>query len=145
MDMMDFSRATASEVMAESKRRADRRAKGLPIHETPEEVDQRVLEEDSRLERQIQADVVRLYRAHGCIVYSLSQTRASKQTPGIGDIYVLNPVKKRAWWHETKTPSGRQSPDQREFALLCHSCTVGYVLGGVEAARMHLKAIGYAV
>lgn len=143
--MIDLSRMSASEVMAEGVRRADRRARGLPLEETPAEREERLQSEDMRLEKEIQRDVVKLYRAHGCIVYALSQTRASKQTPGIGDLYVLNPVKKRDWWHETKTLFGRQSPDQREFSLLCHSCTVEYVIGGVEAARRQLKAIGYAV
>jgi hypothetical protein len=137
---------TLDEVLAESRRRDDRRARGLPLSETPAELDTRIAEDDQRLEKQIQADVVKAYRAHGCIVYSLSQPRATKQTPGIGDLYVLWPEMHfegpATWWHETKTPTGRASPDQVEFREYCDRCGEGYVIGGLAAAEAKLREIG---
>ena len=106
----------------------------------------RLAEDDSRLEKEIQLEVVKLYRAHGCVVYNFSQARASKQSPGVGDLYVFWPAMRgdgpTAWWHETKTPTGKQSPAQLVFQQFCESCHVGYVLGGVLAAAAKLDAIG---
>ena len=137
---------TASEAMAEGVRRANRRANGLPLEETPAELEESAKENDHRLEKQIQRDVIKLYRAHQCIVYSLSQPRATKQTPGIGDLYVFWPDMRGlgpcAWWHETKTETGKQRPDQYEFRQFCQQCSVGYVLGGVLAAETQLRRIG---
>ena len=133
---------TLEEVLAESRRRDARRAQGLPLHETPAEIEERIAEDDARLEKVIQTDVVKLYRAHGCVVFSLSQPRATKQTPGIADLYVFCPSAAAAWWHEVKTPTGKQSPAQVVFQQFCESCHVGYVLGGVLSAAAKLDAIG---
>lgn len=137
---------TNDEVIAEARRRDERRRTGLPLTETPAEAAERIAEDDTRLEKEIQRDVVKLYRAHRCVVYNLSQARASKQTPGIGDLYVLWPEMHfegpAEWWHETKTGTGKQSPDQREFQELCSTCDVGYVLGGVAAAEAKLRQLG---
>ena len=138
---------TLDEVLAESKRRDDRRAQGLPLTETPAEAAERIAEDDQRLEKEIQADVVKLYRAFSCIVYKLSQPRATKQTPGIGDLYVFWPEMRglgpTAWWHETKTPTGEQRPDQREFQRLCEAVeSRSYVMGGLVAAESKLREIG---
>ena len=138
---MDITRMTADQVRAEAARREDRRRRGLPLEETPEEKAERVAEDDARLEKAIQKDVIDYYRAHGCIVYSLSQPRATKQTPGIGDLYVFDLSTGRAWWHETKTPTGKQRPDQAHFEEYCKRCLVGYVLGGVVAAAVQLDSV----
>lgn len=144
--MMDVSRMSASEAMAEGVRRADRRKQGLPLEETPAEAVERLAEEDNRLEKDIQREVVKLYRAHRCVVYELSQKRASKQTPGIADLYVMYPEMSGegplAFWHEVKTPTGRLRPDQNVFGEHCQQCGVFYVVGGVAAAEIQLKRIG---
>lgn len=144
---MNIANMTLDEVLAEARRRDDRRDRGLPLTETPTEAAERIEEDDQRLEKQIQADVVKLYRAHGCVVFSLSQPRATKQTPGIGDLFVFwanghEDCVGRAWWHETKTPSGTARPDQREFRRLCDQCDVAYVMGGRVAAESKLREIG---
>lgn len=144
--MKTVSSMSNEEILAEQRRRDARRANGLPLTETPAELAERIVEEDSRLEKQIQADVIKLYRAHGCVVFNLSQARATKQTPGIGDLYVFWPEYRglgpTVWWHETKTPAGKLRPDQREFQQLCEECLVGHVVGGVAAAEYKLRAIG---
>lgn len=137
---------TNDEVIVEARRRTERRLKGLPLAETPAEAAERVADDDVRLEREIQRDVVKLYRAHGCVVYEFSQKRASKQTPGIGDLYVFNPelhaYGPAAWWHEVKTATGRLRPDQNVFGELCQQCGVWYVVGGVAAAEAQLARLG---
>lgn len=138
------------EIIAEARRRDDRRAQGLPMHETPEELEERIAEDDARLEKEIQREVVKTYAGFGCKVYNLSQPRATKQTPGLPDLWVVclssgwSRQGKIAWWHETKTPTGKQSEAQREFQRECKSCRVGFVVGGVKAAEEQLITFGIA-
>ena len=95
------------------------------------------------LEKSEQAEVVKLYRAYGCHVYNLSQARASKQTPGLPDLYVFRPP--HAWWHETKRPiSGHPSPAQKVFNDECFASFVNHTIGGLAAARGTLVRIGAA-
>jgi hypothetical protein len=145
--MMDIANMSLDEVLAESKRRDDRRARGLPLTEveTPEQLEERLQEDDDRLEKEIQRDVVRLYLAFHCLVYNLSQARASKQSPGLADLYVLHLPSKNVWWHETKTPSGKQRPAQKEFQTVHKYTSVGYVVGGVLTAEEQLVKLAIAV
>ncbi len=146
---IDVVSMSIEDAAAEARRRRERREKALPLHESPEEVTayqtQRTAEKDVRLEKAIQSDVRKLYQAVGCIVYNLSQARATKQSPGLGDLYVILYRRRVAWWHETKTPSGKQSVPQKFFAESCASAGVSVVVGGVRAAEDHLVEIGAAV
>jgi hypothetical protein len=143
--MKEIAWMTPEEVVAEARRRKDRRAAGLPLaEETPAEVEERIAEDDSRLEKEIQRDVVDLYLHFSCLVYNLSQARASKQSPGLADLYVIHLPSKHAWWHETKTPTGKQRPAQREFQVIHKYTPVGYVVGGVLAAEEQLIKLGIA-
>jgi len=134
------------EAKQEAARRDDLRARGLPLTPTPEQlavdVAKHNAEVDARLEKQIQATIVRLYREFGCKVYILSQARASKQTPGLPDLLIFYRVV--AWWHEVKTPTGKQSADQRDFMANCKNTGVYYVLGGVRAAEDWLIELAIA-
>lgn len=145
--MKNFLDMSMEEQIAEAARRDDRKARGLPLQPTEVELAERSEEEDRRLEKEIQAEVMDLLRAYGFTVYNLSQPRATKQTPGIGDVYAVNPWRRRVLWFETKTPDGRQSPDQVEFQVLhvqLESSSISYVPGGVLAAEEYLIAIGAA-
>jgi hypothetical protein len=93
-------------------------------------------------EKRVQAAVVRLYESLRCKVYVLSQPRATMQTPGLPDLWVFAPSVGRAWWHETKAEGGKPSPAQVVFEERCGSCGVGHVIGGMEAAKNHLRAVG---
>ena len=93
-------------------------------------------------EKTTQADVKALYWKTGCRIWDLSQPRATKQTAGLPDLYVVHGRKGSAWWHESKKPGGKQSPAQIEFEELCILSAIPYVIGGVAAAVTHLKAIG---
>lgn len=120
----------------------------MPLAPTPVELQKREREIDDRLEKEIQNDVIKLYKAFSCLVYELSQKRAAKQTPGIADLWVfrrgIDHDRSFGFWHEVKTPSGVQSEAQIEFQAHCITCGVPYVLGGIEAARQHLIKFGIA-
>lgn len=145
--MKNFMDMTMPEQIAEAARRDDRRARGLPIQETPVELAARLEEEDRRLEKVIQWDVMQLLRAYSFDVFNLSQPRATKQTPGIADVYAVHVWRRRILWFETKTPDGAQSPDQIDFQVLhvqMGIAEVQYVVGGVLAAEEYLISIGAA-
>lgn len=133
-----------AEMIAEANRRDRRRAEGKPLEPTPDELagDKRLRDADERLEKDIQRDVRKFYIAHGCTVWNLSQARATKQTAGLSDMYITHPRCKRAWWHETKTPSGKLSPAQVVFVEENAICGVTVVVGGMIAADVWLKQIG---
>ena len=107
------------------------------------------LPDEDRLEKEEQRKVVKLYRAMGCTVYSLSQPRATMQTQGIGDLFVVCQRKGVAFWHETKRRINgkleKQRAEQREFEVLMQFCAIGYVLGGYNEAYRHLQQIGVIV
>lgn len=138
----DVMSMTADEIRAEAERRRRRREKGLPIEDTPAEKEQYAREEDDRLEREIQRDVVRLYRAHGCVVYETSQRRAAKVSPGIPDLIVMHTGARVQFYHEVKTPSGKLRPDQKDFRDQCLASGTVHIVGGVAAAERQLDAIG---
>ncbi len=43
---------------------------------------------------------------------------------------------------EVKAPGGKQRPEQKFFESLAESCGETYVVGGLETALAHLRAIG---
>lgn len=89
-------------------------------------------------EREIQNLVVKLYRRCGCKVYPTSQYRISRQALGLPDLYVVHPAA-GDWWHEVKTPHGKQSKEQAEFQAVVEGTGLAYVLGGVSAAQEILE------
>lgn len=93
-------------------------------------------------ERDVQRAVVRLYESMRCVVYSTSNPRRTLSTPGIPDLLVFSPMAARFFVHEVKSDNGKPSEEQEAFESLCGSCGVGHVIGGVEAAKRHLMAIG---
>ena len=100
---------------------------------------------DLTLEREIQRAVVELYEGLGCEVIRFSQPgrrgSGTRQTPGIPDLRIYCARKRRSWWCEIKTPTGRQSPAQALFQLIAEACGEAYVLGGMEANLAHCRAI----
>lgn len=131
-------------VILEAERRQARRAAGLPLYLTPAEVAARIQEDDDRLEREIQVDVVKLYKAFGCQVWSHSELRRAKVTPGYPDLTVLHPRRRLTWYHETKTPSGTLEPAQLEFGSVAAESGVTVIVGGVAAAEEFLISCSIA-
>lgn len=98
------------------------------------------------LEKEEQAAIRKLFIAFGFRVYNLSQARASKQTPGLGDMWIVHRTLPLAFWWETKRQTGgRHSAPQVEFQAECQRCGVGYGTGDRFAAQDHLVALGVAV
>lgn len=70
---------------------------------------------DDRLEDVIQEAGRKALERLGFKVYSLSQDRATRQTPGIADTYVAGHG--RTTWAEWKRPGENQTPDQVDFEI----------------------------
>jgi hypothetical protein len=102
-------------------------------------------ERENALEKAEQWEIVKLFKAFGFEVYWLSQSRASKQTPGLPDLWCMHREQPIAFWFETKrTKGGRFSEPQRVFLEHAERCHVGYVWGDRSAARAHLITLGLA-
>lgn len=95
-------------------------------------------------EKEVQRDVIELFESLGCHVIRTSPGRrgGTFQTPGIPDLRVFVPRKRCAFWFETKAANGVQSTGQITFQRLAEACGDVYIIGGTEAAIMHLRAIG---
>jgi hypothetical protein len=65
------------------------------------------------LSQDIQLGIRRALEVLGFDVYDLSQDRPTRQTPGLGDLYVIG--RGRCAWVEVKRPGGRQSETQELF------------------------------
>lgn len=139
--MRDFMAMSSDEKIAEAARRQVRREKGLPFEETPKERIEREREEDARLEGEIQQDCWKELRAAGFTMYWLSQKRRTKQSPGLGDLYGVHEAKGLVVWVEVKTPTGEQSPAQRDFERVHAGTPVAIVVGGVQAVRDYLADV----
>lgn len=97
------------------------------------------------LEKDVQQRVRKLYEAAGAVVYNLSQARASKQTPGLPDLWVFHVAADASWWHETKRPGGDRTEAQEQFKERCRLTHTKYTCGGVDAARQMLTRLGIPV
>ncbi len=64
--------------------------------------------------------------------WSLSQARATRQTPGWPDEFYTHPTLRLAVWYEAKAPKGKQSDAQKEFQRHVELCGYDYVSGTVE-------------
>lgn len=95
------------------------------------------------LERHVYEACVSLLRLSGCDVYRLSQTRASKQSPGIPDIWAFAPGGQYAWI-EVKRPGGRLRPEQRKFREQCEARKIEHVVGGIPEVERLLVRWGLA-
>lgn len=119
------------------------RARRIMLGESPTpepaeaERDARVLEKDE------QAAVVKLLRGMGFDVWNLSQARASKQTPGLPDLWVMHREHPIAFWWETKRQvGGALSVPQEYFRDATLRCGVAHGVGDRYAAREFLRALG---
>lgn len=145
--MKQWDDMTYEEKLAEVERRRIRKEQGLPIQPTAIEIQKRSAEEDARLEKEIQWDVIVLLRAYNFTVWNLSQSRATRQGEGLADLYAVHVDRRQILWFETKTPTGSSSPAQLEFQVFHAQLGiegVRYVVGGVLAAEEYLISIGAA-
>lgn len=107
-------------------------------------------------EAEVQAGLVRLFRACGGVVYSTSQgyrkeRGGTRMTPGLPDLVVFFPRGTgRLLFFEVKRPGGKRSPAQEQFGKLCSELAatggddwdVFYGWGGLEQATALLRLWG---
>ena len=97
------------------------------------------------LEKHEQREVVKLFKAFGFTTYSLSQPRASKQTAGLADLYVVHKTLPIALWFETKRQrGGRLSAAQEAFQADNDRCGIRSVVGDRYTAQRLLVTLGLA-
>ena len=92
-------------------------------------------------EREIRAEGVKLLRALGCRVEVFSENRATRNTPGVPDVYAFLPNGRGTVWWEAKVPGGRISYDQYDFEAACLMCGQPYVRGGLAELRHFLAGL----
>lgn len=114
-------------------------------------------------EKEIQRQVVTLFRTFGTIVHTTSQYRASHIAKGLPDLICFHRDHRLAWWFETKkyrrvTAAGVPykpfqpatwepeplRPEQQTFADLCLVCGQRHFWGGITEARQALVELGLA-
>lgn len=105
--------------------------------------DAHALDQDA-LEAEELAEGDKWVRALRGVIYSFSQPRASKQTPGIADRLYCFPHIRIAFWWEAKSSTGRQRPDQKNFQRDVEACGQAYVLGTSEVLKQFLVLLHLA-
>ena len=96
------------------------------------------------LEKEIQADIVKLLETVGAAVYRIGTTRkkgdhqGTMQTPGIPDLLAFVEIPKGRWspelvqlWIEVKRPGGTCSEDQDAFTANAVMARCEHIVGGV--------------
>jgi hypothetical protein len=110
-----------------------------------ETLDIRVARSDSVLEKDEQHEIYKLFRAYGFKVRNLSQARASKQAPGLGDAWVVHRELPIAfWWESKRQVGGKLSPDQLEMQDDCARCGIPYHHGDRYTAARLIVSVGLA-
>lgn len=99
-------------------------------------------------EKAEQHRIRKLFEACGFKTYNLSQARASMQTPGLPDLWLVNPDTGDALWWECKAPkpNGKPKPLRPEQAVFrdeCIECRVGHGWGVLADAEAWLEAHAY--
>ena len=98
------------------------------------------------LEKEEERLIINLYEQVGLTVIKFSQARASKQTPGIADLQILDTKREAFWWHEVKRRQGpeykkvrsEQTADQRAFQLAVEETGQRYILGPLSRAEQEI-------
>lgn len=102
------------------------------------------VELDRRLEKELARRLDSDLRQLGFHVSSTSQLRASGQTIGLPDRYVMHPVWRIAAWLEYKRPTGgRVSRAQRAWHHVAQQAGVPcFVVGNAHDLVLALRALG---
>jgi len=96
--------------------------------------------EKDPLEKEVQLRIKTLYVSVGVHVYDTSQAFRAQITPGVPDLILFHGS--HHWYHEVKKERGLVTDDQALFGMRCRNSGVPYLLGGLEVAEDHLRAIG---
>jgi hypothetical protein len=102
--------------------------------------------DEDRLEKAEGVEVDKVFKAFGGRVWNLSQARAAKQTPGLGDRFVIFPDRVSFWWEVKRQVGGRISDAQREFNEMCEGAEGSkHYFGGRKEAEALVIVLGLAV
>lgn len=130
---------------AEATIRAQASNLGIALPPVPDAArDARILED------QEQHEITKLFLAHGFKVYSTSQKRAAKVTPGIPDLWVTRSARPGRgaiafWWESKRQVGGKRTSGQVDFGDECAAAGVGYGFGDRYDARQFLRSLGIGV
>lgn len=102
--------------------------------------------DEAVLEKAEQIEIRKLATAYGFNVWVLSQPRATKQTPGLADLWLTHRSAAIALWWETKRQVGGElSPPQVDFRDACLRTNTGYGTGDRYTFVEKLIALDLAV
>jgi hypothetical protein len=94
------------------------------------QLDAQVVRKANVLEKHEQLRIKQMAIVVGLKVYSLSQARASKQTPGLPDLWMADPTRCLAfWWESKRQVGGTRSDAQLTFASECEASGIPYGFG----------------
>jgi hypothetical protein len=148
---------------AEAERRQRLRAQGATTFETSDSVhsagfvhdrlnknghcEQKpaIIRDASIDEKTEQLEVRKRFVVCGFRVYNLSQPRASKQSAGLPDLWLMHerlPI--ALWWESKRQVGGKFSSEQLDFARLAKQAGIGYGSGDRYDAERYLVSIGRA-
>lgn len=99
------------------------------------------------MEEQERQAIKQMLDAVGFCVFNLSQSRAARQTPGLGDLYAFHPgLNWIIWWEVKRSKGGKHSPMQLAFAQLhtMHTMKVTVCTGDRSACQDWLVRHGLA-
>jgi hypothetical protein len=88
-----------------------------------------------------EAWIIDAFQKAGCVVYKLSQPRATMQTEGVPDLYIAWPRRRAAWWFEVKRPGAQLRPAQQRFRERVLACGERHNFGALPEAIEVLRAI----
>lgn len=143
--MIDVSDLVA--LAAEAKRRQGLRARGVSTFgdPTPDPAPELSARDANVLEKTEQLEVRKRFVVCGFTVYSLSQARASKQTPGIADqLFVHRVLPIALWWETKRQVGGVYSTAQLEFKADMERCGITCRGGDRYDAERYLVETGWA-
>ena len=148
---IDLARMTPEQIRAEAERRQRLRDRGASLDApdpaialTPEQLAAQERRETAHWKDE-QRECRKVFVAIGCVVYWLSQSRKTGQTPGLGDLWVFAPEGwELAWWWETKSGEGKLSEVQERFRDLCVRRKVLHGSGNRYDAREFVITLGLA-
>lgn len=97
----------------------------------------------SRTEKRVQLEIKRALETLGFHVSDLSQPRASMQTPGLPDLYAIQPDWPMTVWIEVKRPGGQPTEHQKAWHRTARSAgNLVLVADSVEAVVDYLTEHG---
>lgn len=144
MSLTPFDLSVAAMLAQGIPRDKAERAAREQLHLTPAP-DPDATRRDRVLEKAEQAEVVSRFRVCGFDAFILSQARATKQTPGLPDLWLMNPARHVAlWWEAKRQVGGRFSQAQLDFAAASTRCGILCGAGDRFAAQDWLVTHGLA-